>query len=118
MGKPHNSEEFEEFLARLGSSATPDRREHPRLDLVVGVHLSRADRVADGATENLSRGGALVRSEIDADTGDIVVFEEAQSSFRTRAQVREVRGGGDKRRLHLHFLDAKAPDQLLQTHPR
>jgi hypothetical protein len=113
MGKPHNVEEFEQFLGGAAHAADPDRRQHPRLDLVVGVHLSHDDRVEDAATENLSRGGALVRSSIHAVKGDIVVFEEAATAFRTRAQIRDVRGEGGQRRLHLRFLDAPAPDALL-----
>jgi hypothetical protein len=118
MGKPHNVEEFELFLSRIAHSGKPERRQHPRLDLVLGVHLSRpsSDRVEDAATENLSRSGAMVRSTLDAGKGDIVLFEESSGTFRTRAQVRDVSGTGADRRLHLHFLDANAPDELLTSH--
>src|SRR5688572_2935122 len=58
MGKPHNVEEFQEFLNRVSRSG--DRREYERYELVIGVRLFRLDApVAPSSevtsTENLSR---------------------------------------------------------------
>jgi hypothetical protein len=116
MGKPHNVEEFQDFLKRMEKSG--DRREHERFDVVVGIRLSRLDVPAAHdfseltSTENLSRGGARVRSQMHARKGDVLLFEEARSQWRTRAQIQDVTGGDSERRLHLRFLDSSAPENL------
>jgi hypothetical protein len=122
MGKPHNVEEFNDFLSRLTVSG--DRREHERLEAIVDIRLSRLDREEeaavseDTATENLSRGGARVLSRMGVTKGEVVLFEEELSAFRTRAQIQDVTPIGDQRhRLHLRFLDGQAPDTLLHRAP-
>jgi hypothetical protein len=126
MGKPHNVEEFYAFLSSLSAKPTgAERRAHQRFPVVVGIRLSRAGRLNEGdwpgeesdhaATENVSRGGALVRSRLSAAKGDVLLFEEARSSFRTRARVQDVSGDASDRRYHLRFLDASAPEGLLSV---
>jgi hypothetical protein len=115
MGKPHTAEEFREFLGRL--SRYGDRREFERFEVAVGVKLSRLDNGTGlserTSTENMSRGGARVATRLSAERGDVILFEEAQGAFRTRAQVQEVTGEAARdRRLHLRFLDGLAPDGL------
>jgi hypothetical protein len=120
MGKPHNVEEFHDFLSRLTRSG--DRREYERFDAAVGVRISRlghadsAGASEETATENLSRGGARVLSHLGLTKGEVVLFEDVRSAFRTRAQIQDVTGIGDRsHRLHLRFLDDLAPDQLLHS---
>jgi len=119
MGKPHNVEEFHAFLSRL-TTRPAERRVHERYAASLGIRLSRidpnrlaAELIEETATENLSRGGARVRSRIGGVKGDVVVFEEVTSAFRTRAQIQEITGADRDRYLHLRFLDASAPDTLL-----
>jgi hypothetical protein len=126
MGKPHNVEEFHDFLGQL--SARPpagERRAHERFPVVVGIRLSRGDsaREVDGwvgfveeaATGNVSRGGALVYCRLAAEKGDVLLFEEARTAFRTRARVQGISGDETHRHLHLRFLDASAPETLLHV---
>jgi hypothetical protein len=126
MGKPYCAEEYQDFLSRLSQSG--DRREHERIDKVLGVRLSRLPSASpiefeDTSTENLSRGGARVSSRMGAAVGDVLLFQETSSRFSTRVQIQDVtRVGGsrsrphdEKRRLHLRFLDAQPPDALFTT---
>jgi hypothetical protein len=126
MGKPHNVEEFYDFLDGLAPRSTTggERRAYPRFPVIVDIRLSRTAQGQDpsfvretenAATENVSRGGALVRSHLTADKGDVLFFEESRSSFRTRARVQEVSGDGADRHFHLRFLDASAPEGLLHV---
>jgi hypothetical protein len=122
MGKPHNVEEFQDFLKRMERSG--DRREHERFDVVVGIRLSHVDRPPSKdwseltSTENLSRGGARVRSQLRARKGDVLMLEESRSQWKTRAQIQDVSGSEADRRLHLRFLDASYPDNLLPVFSR
>jgi hypothetical protein len=126
MGKPHNVEEFHDFLARVSAKPTAgERRAYERFPIAVGVRLSRVQGVRDSdyvsddfdhaSTENLSRGGARVRSRMAAAKGDVLLFEESRSSFRTRARVEDVSGAEPEHCFHLRFLDATAPESLLHA---
>src|SRR5690349_3318308 len=75
MGKPHDVEEFLEFLARISAKPSAgERRAHERVTVSFGVRLSRTASLDGGdgvdvdhaATENMSRGGARVRSRLTA----------------------------------------------------
>lgn len=99
-----------------------ERRQHARLDAFVNVRVKRLDGRADGApeersiAENISRGGARVLTTLPVVTGDVVLLQEVDGSFRTRAEIRNVYVGPDNvPRLNLHFLDGEAPDRLVST---
>lgn len=102
--------------------AARDRRAHRRLDVFVNVVVKRLDGRADGTTEertiaeNISRGGARVLTSLLVLTGDVVLLQEVDGDFRTRAEVRHVYVGPDHvPRLCLHFLDAEAPPRLVSA---
>jgi hypothetical protein len=85
------------------------------------VRLSRLDmpRPSPGigeetSTDNLSRGGARVKSRLALAKGEVLLFEDARGAFRTRAQIQEVTGNAHDQRLHLRFLDGFAPDGLIE----
>ena len=120
MGKPHDVEEFD--LALLSLQGTVVQRQFERFDVTVPVRLWRleddhpAGPYENTATENLSQGGARVRSQLPLAKGDLVWFEQAAGDFRTRAQIREVSAGDHaERRLHLRFLDGSTPEHLLKS---
>ena len=119
MGKPHDVEEFD--LALLALKKTVVTRKYERFDLAVPVRLwcgasvESADLHEDTATENLSRGGARVLSHLPCAKGDVVWFEHVTGHFRCRAQVRDVTGDEQARRLHLRFIDTLAPDEIFAT---
>lgn len=97
-----------------------DRRAHPRVDLFVNFTLQLVDEwgvvlqeeltVAD----NLSRGGGHVLTSLEFAKKDVVLLQETNGTFATRAEVRGVKEGRDGIiRLHLKFLDGQTPDRLL-----
>jgi len=99
-----------------------DRREHRRLDIFVNLVVKRLDGRTDGATEertiaeNIGRGGARVLTSLLVLAGDVVLVEEVDGDFSTRAEVRNVYVGPDHvPRLCLHFLDAEAPPRLVSA---
>ena len=64
--------------------------------------------------ENLSKGGARVLTSLPVSKGDIILVEEVDGPFRTRAEIRNIYIGKDKvPRLNLKFLDTEAPDRLI-----
>jgi serine/threonine protein kinase len=100
-----------------------DRREETRLDIFVNAVLKRLGpdqrvlRQERTIAENISRRGARVMTSMtDIARGDVVIFEEAEGQFSTRAEVRNsLRGRDNVHRLHLRFLDKRAPDRLVRT---
>lgn len=99
-----------------------ERRVHRRLDVFVNVVVKRLDGRSDGAVEertiaeNIGRGGARVLTSLLVLTGDVVMVQEVDGDFRTRAEVRHVYVGPDHvPRLCLHFLDAEAPPRLVSA---
>jgi hypothetical protein len=100
-----------------------DRREETRLDIFVNALLKRLGpdqrvlRQERTIAENISRGGARVMTSMtDIARGDVVIFEETEGEFSTRAEVRNsLRGRDNVHRLHLRFLDKRAPDRLVRT---
>jgi len=98
-----------------------ERRSHPRIQLFLNFTMQEVDEwgavlqeeltVAD----NLSKGGAHVKTTLDFSEGDVVLLQEAGGGFATRAAVRAVVVGEDGvDRLHLQFLDRLAPERLLK----
>jgi hypothetical protein len=77
-----------------------------------GAVLQEELTVAD----NVSKGGAHVLTTLTFGKGDVVLLQEANGDFATRAQVRRVASGEDGiTRLHLKFLVREAPDRLLRA---
>ncbi len=98
-----------------------DRRGAPRVELFVNFTIQLVDEwgavlqeeltVAD----NVSRDGARVMTSLGFQVGEILLLQEAGGGFATRAEVRgitKVQPTVD--RLHLRFLDRRAPDRLLR----
>jgi len=76
-----------------------------------GAVLQEELTVAD----DLSKGGAQVKTTLDFSEGDVVLLQEAGGGFATRAAIRAVvEGANGITRLHLKFLDRQAPDRLLK----
>jgi hypothetical protein len=123
MGKPHDVEEFEDALAHLSHAVVPRRFERHEVAIAVRLRLGGDEGVpaVDGpiATDNLSRGGARVRSRLAVRKGDVLWFEEATGAFGTRAEIKDVTAAADDGvpRLHLSFLDGLAPAFLLVRTP-
>ena len=64
--------------------------------------------------ENISRGGARVLTSMAVGKGELLMLEEVDGGFRTRAEVRNLYIGPDSiPRLNLQFLDGQAPDRLV-----
>jgi hypothetical protein len=102
--------------------APKERREFRRLaNVYVNLKLQRLGMAGAGTeertvAENLGKGGACVMTSLPLSKGDIVMVEELGGPFRTRAEIRNVYIGEDRiPRLNLHFLDAEAPDRLVQA---
>jgi hypothetical protein len=100
--------------------ALHDRRASPRVNLFVNFTLQLVDEwgvvlqeeltVAD----NLSRGGGHILTSLEFAKNDVVLLQETNGTFATRAEVRGVKEGRDGIiRLHLKFLDGQTPDRLL-----
>lgn len=103
-------------------AASKERRLRTRLDNVyVNLKLQRIGAVGGGSeertvAENLGKGGARVMTSLPLAKGEIVMVEELGGPFRTRAEICNVYIGQDRiPRLNLHFLDAEAPDRLVQA---
>jgi hypothetical protein len=116
LGKPASAEEHAEAVAREKGG---DRREFHRYALELQVRLSRlpswrkdgAPQQEDTKTEVIARGGALVRSRMAVEKGEVLQFEAGD--FRTNAEVMYVSGGVGSLRLGLRFLDGLTPDSLI-----
>jgi len=107
-------------------TATKDekgRRRFDRYDIFVNLMLQDMDEwgavlkeeltVAD----NIGRGGARVMTAIAFAKGDVVFVQEIGGPFAARAAVRDRSIGRDRlHRLHLEFLDGRAPDHLIPGH--
>jgi hypothetical protein len=98
-----------------------DRRGAPRVELFVNFTIQLVDEwgavlqeeltVAD----NVSRGGARVMTSLGFQVGEILLLQEAGGGFATRAEVRAItRVQPTVDRLHLRFLDRRAPERLLR----
>ena len=105
------------------AAAKPEeRRSHPRFQLFLNFTMQQVDEwgavLQEELTvaENLSKGGAHVKTTLDFSQGDVVLLQEAGGGFATRAAIRAVVEGEDGiDRLHLQFLDRQAPDRLLKS---
>lgn len=100
------------------AAATGERRAGPRRDGVFFFVLKPSSddgrRQETTVADNLSPGGARVKTTQPFAQGEIVELEEPGGAFRTRAAVRNAYVGPDAvARLNLMFLDETAPDRLL-----
>lgn len=120
LGKPSSMESYAECANRV---ATGERREFKRYTAAMRVKLSRMPtwrdktiQAEDTVTEVIARGGALVRSRMAIEEGEILVFE-VEPHFRTRAEVlylsRASAEDGPYLRLGVRFLDKPMPEHLI-----
>jgi hypothetical protein len=113
--KPLPVDHYESPASLVGS------RTAERLALLVNLLVQHAD--AKGAilqeeltvSDNLSEGGAELRTSLELASGDVIQVREVDGSFETRAEVCETTMGPDGiRRLHVRFLDGRRPTHLIR----
>jgi hypothetical protein len=118
LGKPADLEAYQEATARVQAG---ERREFQRFEARLPVKIGRLPtwktpsvQVEETVTEVIALGGALVRSRMMVERGEVLNFEAG--SYRTRAEVTYVSvptAGDTAQRLGLRFLDALLPDDLI-----
>ncbi len=123
LGKPSNLEICKEAQGRAEGG---DRRQFQRFEVSLPVRLERiaswrspSEQAEETTAEAIATGGALVRSRMAVDKGELIRFRLKQ--YETRAEVTYVgaRAGEDGAlRLGLKFLDAPLPDSLIPTDAR
>lgn len=123
LGKPGSLEVFKEAQERADSG---DRRQFQRFEVSLAVHLERiatwrnpSAQVEETTAEVIAAGGALVRSRMAVERGELIRFQLA--SYTTRAEVMyasAASGSDDVQRLGLKFLDAPLPDSLIPRDAR
>jgi hypothetical protein len=123
LGKPGSLEVFKEAQERVDSG---DRRQFQRFEVSLAVHLERiatwrdpSTQVEETTAEVIAAGGALVRSRMAVERGELIQFRLA--SYATRAEVMyasAASGSEDMQRLGLKFLDAPLPDSLIPRDAR
>lgn len=98
------------------------RRRHERLQMFVAFHLQQVDEwgavLAEERTvsENVSLGGARLKTGGHFCVGEVVVLRQASGAFETRAQVKQFTVGPDGgNHVGVMFLDA-GPAHLVQSH--
>jgi hypothetical protein len=121
LGKPASVEEYAEASARAQAG---ERREFKRFEVSMPLRLSRMPswrseepQAEETLAEVIARGGALVRSRMAIDKGELLTVEIGPD-YSTRAEVMYVSsgtmaGGDGIQRLGLRFLDALMPDELI-----
>jgi hypothetical protein len=116
LGKPGSIEEHEQAHAREQEG---ERREFHRYAVEIKVRLARLPswrkeetQAEETVTDVVAKGGALVRSRMAVEKGEVLQFE-ILPSFRTKAEVMYVSGGQGSLRLGLRFLDGLLPDGLI-----
>jgi hypothetical protein len=88
-----------------GGRFLPERRHARRGELFLKVKLMRGDEDERTVLENFGAGGARVMTAQPFTEGEIVTIEDAEGSFRARAEVRSIYVGKDGiRRLNLKFI--------------
>ncbi len=88
-----------------GRQFLTERRRSRRGDLYLKIRLA-AEKGEEGTVlENFGRGGARVMTGQPLSEGEVVTIEDAEGSFKAKAEVRSVYMGKDGiRRLNLRFL--------------
>jgi hypothetical protein len=123
LGKPASLEVFKAAQERADSG---DRRQFQRFEVTVPVRIERiatwrnpSALVEETTTEVIAAGGALVRSRMAVDKGELIRFR--LGTYETRAEVMYASAsstGDDVQRLGLKFLDAPLPDSLIPADAR
>lgn len=111
----------EDGLWRVTESKTAFKpRRHIRYWAAVDLYLALVDKKKDKiagektVTENISRSGAAVISNLDVNVGDRVKFISEQHDFSGLAVVCNRQTGTDgKTRLHLQFVESTFPVESL-----
>jgi hypothetical protein len=125
LGKPGSLEVFREAQGRLDVG---ERRQFQRFEVTLPVRIARiatwrdrSAQVEETLTEVVAAGGALVRSRMAVDKGEMIRF--LLGSYETRAEVMYVSTGTGAgmdgiQRLGLKFLDAPLPEALIPADAR
>ena len=120
LGKPGSVEAFDEAQGRADSG---ERRQFQRFEVRMEVRLGRiptwrdpSDQVEDTVTDVIAEGGALVRSRMAVEKGEMIRF--LVGGYETRAEVMYVSAGTGAgmdgiQRIGLKFLDAPLPQSLI-----
>jgi hypothetical protein len=121
LGKPASLEAFQEAQRRVEGG---ERRQFQRFAVSLPVRLARiatwrdaSPQAEDTLTDVIAEGGALVRSRMAVEKGEMIRFA-AGDAYETRAEVMYVSGGTGAgmdgvQRLGLKFLDAPLPASLI-----
>jgi hypothetical protein len=121
LGKPGSLEAFQEAQGRAERG---ERRQFQRFEVRLPVRIARiatwrnpSAQVEETLAEVIAAGGALVRSRMAVDKGEMIRFL-AGDGYETRAEVTYVSDGASAepdgiRRLGLKFLDAPLPESLI-----
>jgi hypothetical protein len=120
LGKPGSLEVFQEAEKRQESG---ERRQFQRFEVTLPVRLARiatwrdpSAQTEETLAEVIAEGGALVRSRMAVDKGQMIRF--LLDGYETRAEVTYVSAGSAAgmdgvQRLGLKFLDAPLPLSLI-----
>jgi hypothetical protein len=126
LGKPGSLEMFQEAQQRAESG---ERRQFQRFEVTMPVRIARiatwrdsSAQVEETVAEVVAAGGALVRSRMAVDKGEMIRFL-AGDGYETRAEVMYVSTGSGAgmdgiQRLGLKFLDAPLPESLIPEDAR
>jgi hypothetical protein len=126
LGKPGSLEVFREAQGRAESG---ERRQFQRFEVMMPVRLARiatwrdpSAQIEDTVAEVIATGGALVRSRMALDKGEMIRFM-AGNVYETRAEVTYVSSGFGEgmdgiQRLGLKFLDSPLPASLIPAGAR
>lgn len=120
LGKPVSVEAYREAESR---STAGERRAFERFAVSLAVRLERiptwrdpSEQTEETTAEVIATGGALVRSGMATEKGEMIRF--AVDGYSTRAEVMYVSSGQGAgldgvQRLGLKFLDAPLPEGLI-----
>jgi hypothetical protein len=128
LGKPGSLEVFHEAQGRVEAG---ERRQFERFEVTMPVRIARiatwrdpSAQVEETLAEVIAAGGALVRSRMAVEKGEMIrFFAGAGSEYETRAEVTYVSTGSGAgmdgiQRLGLKFLDAPLPESLIPADAR
>ena len=121
LGKPGSLEVFQDAQGRVDGG---ERRQFRRFEVSLPVRIERiptwrdpSPQAEDTLAEVIAVGGALVRSRMALEKGEMIRFL-AGDAYETRAEVTYVSNGSGAgmdgiQRLGLKFLDAPLPAALI-----
>ena len=125
LGKPGSLEVFQEAQRRVDGG---ERRQFQRFEVTMPVRIARiptwrdpSAQLEETVAEVVAEGGALVRSRMAVEKGEMIRF--LADGYETRAEVMYVSGGSGAgmdgiQRLGLKFLDAPLPGSLIPADAR